>query len=125
MDKKLKIVFYDGECGLCQRSISFLAHVDKKHLLKFAPINGVLYLSIYYSRDFSLSSLRFYSNGMTFEKSDAFLKIGELLGGWYKAWCAVFKLVPKNVRDKAYDLIATNRRKVKCTLIIRDERFLD
>lgn len=124
MEKKVNIVFYDGDCGLCQRSISFLVRVDKNRLLTFAPINGKTYLSLYYSRDNSLSTLRFYSEGTSYEKSEAILRIGKLLGSWYKMMSVLVFLLPKRLRDKAYDFVAKNRRKIKCTLIIKDDRFL-
>ncbi len=34
------IVFHDGDCGLCRRSIVFLAERDRKLRLRFAPLQG-------------------------------------------------------------------------------------
>ena len=34
------IVFYDGECGLCQRSVQWLLNRDKKKILFYAPLQG-------------------------------------------------------------------------------------
>jgi predicted DCC family thiol-disulfide oxidoreductase YuxK len=125
MSEKLKIVFFDGECGLCQRSISFLAEADKDKQLKFAPINGETYLSIYKTPDHDLTTLRFYLEGATYEKGDAFLKIGSLLGGLYKLLSIVFNIVPKIVRDNIYDIVANKRTQIKCVIIDRDDRFLN
>jgi predicted DCC family thiol-disulfide oxidoreductase YuxK len=125
MEKKINIVFYDGDCGLCQRSISFLARADKNRLLFFAPINGKTYLSLYYSRDHSLSTLRFYNEGITYEKSEAILRLSKLLGSWYKMLSMLLFLFPRSLRDKAYVFVANNRNKIKCTLIIKDDRFLN
>jgi len=34
------ILFYDGDCGLCSRSVRFLIQRDKQALLFYAPIQG-------------------------------------------------------------------------------------
>ncbi len=34
------IVFHDGACGLCRRSITFLAARDRAGRLRFAPLQG-------------------------------------------------------------------------------------
>lgn len=41
-----KVVFYDGDCGLCQRSVAAIVKVDSKKELFFAPLNGVTYQSL-------------------------------------------------------------------------------
>ena len=38
-----RIVFYDGDCGLCQRAISMLYTLDSNKILRFAPLNGDTY----------------------------------------------------------------------------------
>jgi predicted DCC family thiol-disulfide oxidoreductase YuxK len=125
MSEKLKIVFFDGGCGLCQRSISFLAEADKEKQLRFAPINGETYLSIYKKPDHNTTTLRFYLKGATYEKSDAFIKIGSHLGGGYKLLSIILLIAPKFLRDKIYDFVANERTKIKCVIIDRDDRFLN
>ena len=34
------LVFYDGECGLCDRSVQFLLKHDKDRIFDFAPLQG-------------------------------------------------------------------------------------
>ena len=34
------LVLYDGECGLCDRTVQFLLRHDKKGLLVYAPLQG-------------------------------------------------------------------------------------
>jgi predicted DCC family thiol-disulfide oxidoreductase YuxK len=120
-----KIIFYDGECGLCQRSISFLARADKRKIISYAPINGKTYLQVYNERDHSLSTVRFLNNGNTFEKGDALIEILSQLSPRFWLLSALLKCFPSRVRDRIYDLIANQRNKVSCTLMTKDERFLD
>jgi predicted DCC family thiol-disulfide oxidoreductase YuxK len=120
------IVFYDGVCGLCQRSIAYLAKADKKRKLLFAPLNGKTYKSVYGEIPSPLTSLKVYSNEQTFEKSSAVLYLCRLLGGWH-IFFLLFYLIPRFVRDFCYDQIATHRKKIMCILIPNlksDERFL-
>lgn len=34
------LVFYDGECGLCDRAVQFILNHDIKELFDFAPLQG-------------------------------------------------------------------------------------
>lgn len=34
------LVFYDGECGLCDRAVQFLIQHDKEKVFDFAPLKG-------------------------------------------------------------------------------------
>jgi len=34
------LVFYDGECGLCDHVVQFLLQVDKRGVFLFAPLQG-------------------------------------------------------------------------------------
>ncbi len=120
----MTIIFYDGDCGLCQRSISFLSHADKTKKLLFAPLNGVTY-KLYFKKDLKvLSSVIVYSNEKIYEKSSAVFELCKLLPGVYQL-LLVFKLIPPFILDKVYDQIAARRSRVSCVLFSRDERFLN
>lgn len=120
--KEKTIVFYDGDCGLCQRSIAWLYQADKEHKLLFAPLNGETYKTVY-SVPANMDSVRVYSKGKTWEKSRAFLELGSLLGGYYRA-LILLKIVPAFIRDGVYDEIAKRRKKFTCLYLPKDERFL-
>ena len=118
-----KIVFYDGECGLCQRSIAFLSRLDSKKELLFAPLNGETYKA-HFKESSDPSTVVFYSNDKLFLKSDAVMEVAKTLGGW-KSVFIILKIVPRFLRDKLYDFIAGYRRKVSCIILERDHRFLN
>lgn len=117
-----KIVFYDGECGLCQRSISIINHWDKNKKLLFAPLNGETYKQLFNETN-DMSTVVFYVDGHLFMKSDAIIEIGRQLGG-VKLSFLLLKLVPKFIRDFFYLLIARHRSKVSCIILVKDHRFL-
>lgn len=117
------IVFYDGDCGLCQRSIAFLYQADKKHKLLFAPLNGSTYQSLY-QEPARMDTVRVYSHGKTYEKSRAFIELGSLLGGFYRA-LFLLKIIPAFIRDFVYDEVAKRRKSFTCLWLPKDERFLN
>ena len=117
------IVFYDGECGLCQRSVAFILKWDRFKLLSFAPLNGVTYRTLF-TEPSDMSTVVFYSFGRLFTKSEAIIEIGRVLGGWAKL-LLLLRLIPSVLRDAVYSFIASKRKKVSCIILIKDERFLN
>lgn len=122
-NREMNIVFYDGDCGLCQRSVRFIMKADLKKKLFFAPLNGETFMSIYGERLNELSTVLFYTENKTFKKSDAVFEIAKILGGIYR-FILLFKLIPRALRDFVYEQIAKRRSSVSCIFISRDDRFL-
>ena len=122
-DDYSRIIFYDGECGLCQRSIALLSRWDLKKNLSFAPLNGEVYKKKF--KDVSnMSTVVYYDHGRFFTKSDAIIEAGKAIGG-IKSWLVLLKIIPRFIRDAIYDFIAVNRKKVSCIILKKDERFLN
>lgn len=121
-NSEAKIVFYDGDCGLCQRSIQLLISLDSAKKLKFAPLNGETYLNLFSSKS-DKNSVVFFQEGQFYYKSDAFIYILNACSPWWRPFF-LFLLVPRILRDGLYDFIAKHRTKVTCILISKDERFL-
>ena len=117
-----KIVFYDGDCGLCQRSISFLSKIDGKKALIFAPLNGETY-KILFKESSQLSTVVFYNKQRIFIKSEAIIEVLKVLGG-IKILVVLLRIFPLKFRDWIYDLIADRRKNVSCVIFVKDERFL-
>lgn len=58
-------------------------------------------------------------------KSNAIIKVLDLLGGFYSLGSWIGKIVPKFISDQIYDMISKNRMKIsnqKCFLPTPDER---
>jgi len=109
--KGQKIVFFDGVCILCNRSIDFLLKKDHKKRLKFASLqseSATNFLRQIQHHPFSEDTIIFYDEGRIFTKSTAVLKIAGYLGFPYSAF-AVLSIIPGPLRDWLYDYIAKNR----------------
>lgn len=123
MDKQTKIIFYDGDCGLCQRSIRWLATSDRDHRLLFAPLNGKTYQQ-YFSTPAQMETVIYLKGKESFTKSSAILECLEDLPK-RKLYSFLLRLIPKIIRDFFYDLVAAGRHKLTCPYFPRDERFLE
>ena len=117
------IVFYDGDCGLCQRSVYFLVKLDTRKELSFAPLNGVTYKK-YFQEESPLTTVVYYSKNKLYTKSEAVIEVCRTLGGIKKV-ALILKIIPRFLRDRVYDFIASQRKKVSCIILPKDARFLN
>jgi len=107
-EKNTKIVFFDGDCGLCQGMVSKLLFLDKKKQLKFAPLKGKTAKAYLTHQDLSCPTVVYVCAGTLFKKSDAVLRILIDLKGLYLVF-NLFFLIPRWLRDFLYDLLAKHR----------------
>ena len=103
------IVFYDGACSLCSRTVAFLIKADSNRQLKFAPLNGVTSALLEIpTADEGAATVVFYKKGEIYFRSTAVLKIIKLLPFPWQL-LRVFTLVPIFIRDYVYRIIGRNR----------------
>lgn len=126
------IVFYDGDCGLCNRVVQFVLKHEKQELLQFAALQSDYAKSFFamYNEDPSdLSTFYYFENGKFTKKSTAALHLSKHLKlPWNLG--RMFLIIPRFIRDGVYDFIAKRRHKVSntsCRLLTTQEkkRFLD
>jgi len=109
IEKQEKIVFFDGECILCNRSVDFLLKADKKKYLHFASLqSGYLKNLTFQGILTEDDSIVFYDEGRLYTLSTAVLKIAAYLPVPYKL-LVIFKLMPRPWRDSMYRYIARHR----------------
>lgn len=109
-----QIVFYDGDCGLCNRSVAFVLKHEKEKVIHFAAIQSDFTKRLFEEKGWmtpDLSTVYFLDEGELFEKSTAALKIGKFLKA-PKSWVIVFFIVPKFIRDAVYNFIAKRRKRI-------------
>ncbi|MBL3548119.1 MULTISPECIES: thiol-disulfide oxidoreductase DCC family protein [Chryseobacterium] len=120
--KNKYIVFFDGDCGVCNFWVQWILERDKKDRFMFASLQsdfGQQFLSErgLETKDFNTMYL-WKPEQYYLIKSRAVLKIADLLGGIYKL-SAIGKLMPAFLSDKVYNMISRNRMKLanqKCYL---------
>jgi len=128
------IVFFDGVCNLCNRSVNFLIRHDKKGILKFASLQSAFSentLPKSLLNGEALDSIIVYIEGKYYKKSSAVLKLCKTLGGFFYVFQLGY-LLPLFLRNGVYTLIANNRYRwfgttAQCSVPKADvkDRFLD
>lgn len=118
------VLFFDGECAFCSRSVRYVARHDKRRCVWFAPLQGKLAaengLSGMAAETGGTMVLLREEDGARFTRSDALIELARALGGiWHLARLAV--LVPRPLRDVVYQWIADRRQRLaaisaSCTL---------
>ena len=126
------VLFFDGVCNLCNRTVDFLIRRDKKHALRFAPLQGTSAQELLDSSKFeALPSVVLLDKSGVYQRSSAVLRAVAKLGGLWPLM-KVFLIVPRPIRDAVYNWIAKNRykwfgKRDSCRLPTTEERamFLD
>lgn len=108
------IVFYDGNCGLCSRSIRILHSLDRHDRIYFAPLGGetalIHRIATTYMADTAIA-LRL-SDHRQFEKSAAFLSCLSAIGGIGPYVARLLSVIPTMLRDRLYDILAKHRHRL-------------
>jgi predicted DCC family thiol-disulfide oxidoreductase YuxK len=96
---RAETIYYDGSCGLCHRVVRFVIAEDRAAHFRFSPIE---------SDAFCVTD----EAGYTLLKSDAYVHILRRLGGLWGIFGFALAAVPKGIRDRVYDTIGRNRRRL-------------
>jgi predicted DCC family thiol-disulfide oxidoreductase YuxK len=104
------IVFFDGDCGLCSRTVRWLGRLDRREVLRFAPIRGETAAEhgIDAPPDDGGTMVVMRNDGERFERSDAAIELCRALG-WPWRLGGVLRVMPRRMRDAAYDFVAKRR----------------
>ena len=105
------IVLFDGVCNLCNGSVQFIIGRDPVGHFRFAslqsPVGQELQTRLGIDPQ-ALDSVILVEGDRWYKESDAALRIARGMKGAWKL-LAVFRLIPRPLRDAAYRLIARNR----------------
>lgn len=111
-----ELLFYDGQCGLCHRAVKFVLKHDRTgNAFRFAPLQGETFRArVAASRRAGLpdSIVVLTREGELLVRSEAFLHILRRISGGWKVLGDVLGLIPRAVRDAAYDFVARIRYRV-------------
>lgn len=113
------LVLYDGVCGLCDRFVQFLLSVDRHDRLRFAALQGPIGTEILKRAGrtaAALGTVLVVADYQTpsqrlLDRSDAGLFALASTGGAYRM-AGVLRVVPRFLRDAAYNLIARWRYRI-------------
>ena len=106
-------LFYDGECGLCDRFVQFVLRHDRREYFQFAALQspaGREQLSRLGLPETDLKTVVLLEAGRAYLRSSATLRVCRRLSGLWPL-LYVFILVPKPLRDGVYSVVARNRKR--------------
>lgn len=114
-----EILFYDGACGFCQRTVRLLMALDESgDAFRFAPLGGVTFRErvapeVAQSLPDSLVLLR--DDGVVLVRSAAVVHALRRLGLRWRLLASLLTVVPESLRDRAYDALAGRREQLGAT----------
>ena len=122
------VIFFDGVCGLCNRSVDSVLKRDTQNMFLFAPLQGETAQRLLSKNDTeTLGSIVLWEQGRTFRRSAAVVRVLWKLGGVW-AWLGWgLWIIPRPLRDLVYKLVAASRyrlfgKKETCRLPTPEER---
>ena len=122
------ILFFDGVCGLCNRSVDFALARDRRQRLLFAPLQGDTARERLDQTDVeSLQTVILVDARGVHRRSSAVVRVLWLLGGLWRVAGTLLWLIPRPLRDLGYKLVARYRyrwfgRKETCRMPTPEER---
>jgi predicted DCC family thiol-disulfide oxidoreductase YuxK len=136
------VLLFDGTCGFCAGSVRFVLRHDRRGTLRFAPLQSPFGQRIVEQHpqlqnidsvvwfDESNAAATAPGGHRISVRSEAAIRVGEYLGGFWSVVARFARLVPRPIRDAAYNLIARYRYQLsrqQCLLPSAEERrrFVD
>ena len=107
----MKVIFFDGYCGLCNGFVDFMMKVDSQAIFKFSPLQSDYAKKHLSKKDIEdLKSVVVLIDGEPYRQAPAVIKALTHLGGLWSL-LSVFNLFPAFFLNFFYNLVAKNRYK--------------
>ena len=110
------MVFYDGACGLCHRTVRFAIARDRDgSRFRFAALDSEAFRRLVPGAlrvGMPDSIVVLTPDGALLTRSGAIIHILERIGGPWRLAAELFGLVPRAIRDLGYDGIARVRYRI-------------
>jgi predicted DCC family thiol-disulfide oxidoreductase YuxK len=108
-------LYYDGRCALCHALVRFALIEDRYRTLEFAPLQGELAARRLAKTSYvaSLGTIVLQApDGTMLERGDAVIGVLRRLGGLFGFGGLLLTLVPRCVRNAAYNFVGKHRLRV-------------
>jgi predicted DCC family thiol-disulfide oxidoreductase YuxK len=114
------ILLYDGVCGLCNRFVQFTLRRDRNAVFRFAPLQSALAARILTRHGTSPNNLDTVyvvlhpelPDEHLLSRSEAVLFVLKQLAGPWRPTAFLLHLLPKFLRDAAYNTVARHRYRI-------------
>jgi predicted DCC family thiol-disulfide oxidoreductase YuxK len=115
------VILYDGQCGLCNRSIQLVLRRDRPGIFRFAALDGSFAAAVFRREGLGSSSapdavaLVEWPNTARERvhfRTDAVLRVLAVLPFPARLGAWLLRAIPRTIRDAAYDRIARLRHRI-------------
>jgi predicted DCC family thiol-disulfide oxidoreductase YuxK len=115
------VVFYDGTCGLCHRTIRFLLAEDAAGLrFRFAPLDSDPFRAASAQSESSIEQGGSIPDSVVVQppgkamltRAEGALEIGQQLGGLWRLLAIMGGRIPLSILNAGYDFIARIRHRL-------------
>lgn len=110
---KDKVLFFDDACILCNKSIRLIHFLDIRKNLFFSPLQSPLGIEIQRKNNLKEldSTVIYYRKGNFHTQSTAIIYcLSDCY--WFFRPIIIFLLIPSRLRNKCYEFIARNRKRI-------------
>ncbi|MEP7194987.1 MAG: DCC1-like thiol-disulfide oxidoreductase family protein [Saprospiraceae bacterium] len=94
------VIFFDGECLICNRLVEFIIKKDRSDLFLFSSLSNL---------NVANDTIVLYQNKTNYYRSQAVGRILFQLGGVWKYIAKVIQFMPISFADLIYNIVAKNR----------------
>jgi predicted DCC family thiol-disulfide oxidoreductase YuxK len=119
------ILFFDGDCPLCNRVLTFILSNEIRADLVFSPLNASSsdrWREAHPNMLMEEDSVYYFDGSNLYKKSTAVLQLLPKLR-WYTGFLRLGWLLPLKLRDRCYDFVARHRKRIFKECII-DPRLI-
>jgi predicted DCC family thiol-disulfide oxidoreductase YuxK len=114
------ILLYDGVCGFCNRFVKFILRRDRNAIFRFASLQSAVAARILARHGINPTDLDTVYVVIKHERpdesllsrSDAVAFVLKQLGSLWRPTASLLQLLPKFLRDPAYNAVARNRYRI-------------
>lgn len=100
----MKVIYFDGECVLCNKSMQWIIRRDRNKIFHFATMNQ---LPDSLGVPHTVDSVVFMDENRYYTASEAVIRIANYLPGF--KWTIMLRWIPAFLRNSLYRWVARNR----------------
>jgi predicted DCC family thiol-disulfide oxidoreductase YuxK len=110
---KKHIVFYDGDCGFCNRTVQWVLEKEKSPVICFSAIQSPFAQRFLNGKGVipDLSTVYFFSDGQLYSESEAAFQLSKFLRYPYRI-LRFFRVLPCFLTNSVYRWIAKRRHQI-------------
>jgi len=110
---KEHIVFYDGDCGFCNRAVQWILEKEKSPIIHFSAIQSPFAQRFLNGKGVmpDLSTVYFYSDDQVYSESAAAFQLCLFLRNPYRV-LRFFRVLPRTLTNAVYRAITKRRHRI-------------